>query len=88
MNKWEWPEKICLRCGKKFTNPIPEVTNPNGVRADIFTDDWCAKCNQIALMASQRRNTIFFDKNVPLRPIAVNPDSFAQKYKGDKGERT
>ena len=35
---------VCKRCGKPYTNPMPEITYPDGV-CEIATTEYCAGCN-------------------------------------------
>ena len=51
---WEETPGICLRCKKPFDNPVPEVSNPQGMHDDIATDKWCAACNKTAMSALYR----------------------------------
>lgn len=41
-------EKRCLRCGRAFSNPVPEVTHPEGIH-EIATHEWCTDCNIFAM---------------------------------------
>jgi len=38
----------CFRCGRGFTNPVPEVTDPTGNR-EIACKDWCSDCNCLVM---------------------------------------
>lgn len=48
----------CRRCGKEFTNPIPEVTVPEG-DPEIACAEWCADCNRYAMNIIRRWATAY-----------------------------
>ena len=48
----------CLRCGKEFSNPVPEVVNPEGNR-EIATKEWCPKCNGLAMGIIFRQSSAY-----------------------------
>jgi hypothetical protein len=41
-------EGKCRRCGVKFTDPCPVVTNDEGI-PEIASMEWCADCNQYVM---------------------------------------
>lgn len=55
--------KICKRCGKEFTNPVPEVAVPTGI-TEIATTDWCADCNKFAMSIVYRWSSAYADKRL------------------------
>lgn len=65
----------CLRCGKEFENPVPEVTNiSQTANSEIATSDWCADCNRLAMNVVFRESTFYKVKARVLghTQIAVN----------------
>ncbi len=40
---------ICIRCGKKFDNPTPEIKNSKG-NTEIACVGWCAACNKVGMV--------------------------------------
>lgn len=57
----------CLRCGKEFDNPIPEVTYPEGIN-EIVCREWCAECNKFAVSVLFRWSSAFRVKH-PIDPV-------------------
>lgn len=54
---------ICLRCERKFDNPVPEVTYPEGYH-EIACIEWCADCNALTVAVIFRGSTAY--KKFPL----------------------
>ncbi len=48
----------CLRCGKEFDNPMPEVTYPEGIH-EIACKEWCAECNQFTMNVIRRWSSAY-----------------------------
>lgn len=70
-----WPETpgVCLRCGREFTNPVPEVTNPGLIR-DIACKGWCAACNAFTMSVVYRWSSAY----------AVDPKQLDDPLRGGK----
>ena len=51
----------CLRCGKDFRDPVPEIVNPGG-NVEIATADWCAACNKAAMAALGRQRSAYWEQ--------------------------
>ena len=49
---------VCLRCGRGFTNPVPEVTSP-GSDPEIACKEWCAECNLFTMNIIRRWSTAY-----------------------------
>ena len=52
------PLSICLRCGKEYDEPIPEVTHPEGDR-EIASVHYCARCNTLIMTVLFRNNSAY-----------------------------
>lgn len=50
--------KVCKRCGKEFSNPIPEVKNPDGIR-EVATVECCADCNALIMWVLYRDRSAY-----------------------------
>lgn len=55
--------KVCVRCGKEYSNSIPPVVNPRGLVTEIATYLWCAECNRLAVMLVFRESSVYYDKH-------------------------
>lgn len=55
---------ICLRCGRPFDNPVPDVTYPEG-NPEIACSEWCSDCNTLAMSVVFRESSSYRRK--PLR---------------------
>lgn len=51
-------EGRCRRCGREFSNPVPEVTYPEGIH-EIACDEWCADCNALAMSIVFRESSAY-----------------------------
>lgn len=58
---------VCLRCGKEFDSPVPEVTYPGGIN-EIACNEWCAECNKFAVSILFRWSSAYRIKR-PLDPV-------------------
>ena len=57
----------CLRCGKEFENPMPEITVSDGYK-EIASVLYCASCNAFVMSVLFRDRSaydIFKDKRKP-----------------------
>ena len=50
----------CRRCGREFDNPVPEVSNPSGIRTDIASTEWCSDFNKTAMSALYRDSGAYY----------------------------
>jgi len=59
---------VCRRCGREFTNPVPEVTDPSGNK-EIACVEWCSDCNALAMSILFRWSSAYCMKHLrdPLR---------------------
>lgn len=53
----------CRRCGREFTDPVPEVTTPSGNR-EIACVEWCPGCNTFVMNVIFRWNTAYAVKHL------------------------
>lgn len=51
-------EGKCRRCGREFTNPVPEVTIPTGNK-EIACREWCPDCNCLTMSIVYRESTAY-----------------------------
>lgn len=51
-------EGKCRRCGREFSNPVPEVTYPEGIH-EIACKEWCAECNTYAMSVTFRWSSAY-----------------------------
>ena len=61
----------CLRCGREFTNPTPEVLRPGG-NLEIASKDWCSACNKLAMAVVFRWSSAY----------VMNPSDIKDPMKG------
>ncbi len=54
---------ICKRCGREFSNPIPEITEPEGHR-EVASAEWCADCNSFAMSIVFRNSSAYRKKKL------------------------
>lgn len=61
-------QKVCRRCGREFTNPVPEVTNPGG-DTEIACVEICADCNCFIMNIVRRSDCAYKVKHLhdPIR---------------------
>ena len=52
----------CLRCGKDFDDPRPEVTQP-GLNPEIACVSYCPDCNRAVMSYVFRNNSAYFRKD-------------------------
>lgn len=57
----------CLRCGKDFDDPVPEITYPEGIR-EIATKEYCAGCNAFVMSIVFRESSAYKQKH-PIDPL-------------------
>ncbi len=60
-------EGKCRRCGRKFDNPVPEITFPEGIN-EIACSEWCAECNQFAVSVLFRWSSAYRMRH-PVDPV-------------------
>jgi len=65
----------CLRGGKEYNNPIPEVSNPEGIK-EIATREWCSDCNALTMAVIFRRSSAY---RIPLRKLPEKSSQQPQK---------
>ena len=58
----------CLRCGRSFENPVPEITNPGG-NTEIATDEYCADCNRLVMSLVNRYSSAYWKKGELSDPL-------------------
>lgn len=49
----------CKRCGNKYTDPHPPITNPGG-KEEIACVAWCANCNAKTMAALYRQASAYW----------------------------
>ncbi len=54
---------ICLRCGKEYDDPRPEIIIP-GVNPEIATSEWCAECNKVSMAALYRNRSAYYEYGI------------------------
>lgn len=64
----EHHEGECRRCGRDFTDPAPEVTNPGGNK-EVVCVGWCPDCNKLATIVLYRERTAYYEKGVLHDPL-------------------
>ncbi len=57
----------CLRCGREFDDPVPEVTYPEGIN-EVTCREWCAECNQFTVSVLFRWSSAYRVKH-PIDPV-------------------
>jgi len=62
-------KRVCLRCGREYDNPIPEVVDPTRTQKEIATSEWCADCNRLAMSVLFRESSVYRTRELydPLR---------------------
>lgn len=70
-------EGKCRRCGREFTNPVPEVTDP-GRDPEIACKEWCAECNAYTMNIIRRWSTAY----------AIDPRKLCDPLKGGRNARS
>jgi DNA-directed RNA polymerase subunit RPC12/RpoP len=48
----------CLRCGKEFDNPYPEIKIKDR-NTEIACKEWCAKCNELVMHVLYRGRSAY-----------------------------
>lgn len=59
----------CLRCGRKYENPVPETANSEGTVREIATVEWCSDCNRLAMSVVFRDRSAYYKKGNLYDPI-------------------
>ena len=54
----------CLRCGREFNNPVPEVVNPKGNK-EIACVHWCGDCNSKVMGIIFRHTSAYRKRLMP-----------------------
>lgn len=65
---WTETPGVCLRCGRKYETPFPEVVIPDG-RMEIASEEWCADCNRLAMTLVFREISAYRMKGVLFDPL-------------------
>ncbi len=62
----------CLRCGKEYDDPVPEIIQPDGV-TEIATREWCAGCNAFAM------SIVYRGRSAYSKPVFYDPSKGGQE---------
>jgi len=67
-----WPKTpgVCLRCGREFENPVPEVIDPEGGK-EIATSEWCSDCNKLVMSIVFREVSAYRTKGFLYDPLRI-----------------